>query len=376
MRRVATLSTVALSLILGVQPALAYGANDDWMPPRCDQVTGDGSVTFTWNDGNSLARTSQPVTPATTVSDVDVLSSANRLLSVGAGGRLSASDDAGCTWAEIGRLDGQAPFMITPAPDGSAYVWTKYDEVRLYRVVGAAVTELKPAGLENRALMALVAAPSDPRHVRVVDTGGVVLDSTDGGLSFKAMGGAPTLPGGGMVGLYDAAVAPTDLDRVVVGTVGDGAFTSADGGRTWTQSAMGAKGNRMNVFTASVSAVDPSVVWVMGLDIAEHDSGASSEGRHIYRSTDGGQTFRPVVDHEFGEVTLTNGLLLVPHPTDPSRVYFEFGSWFLGYGTDLFSYDAMHDRLTKTHNPYDDVTAIAFSPRFPTLAYLGLSEQR
>lgn len=38
---------------------------------------------------------------------------------------------------------------------------------------------------------------------------------------------------------YDAAIAPGDLDRLVLGTAVDGVFASQDGGRTWTNAALG-----------------------------------------------------------------------------------------------------------------------------------------
>lgn len=372
-RTAAMAATVGLGLFLGAQPAVAAVA-DTWLAPACGRVVSDGSITFSWNAGQHLTATNQQMSRGTTTSDVDILAAPNRLLAVSDRGLLSASDDAGCTWTEVAQLDGQGPFAITPAPDGSAYVWTRYNDVRLYRVVGSAVTEVVPQ-TPTYGFLALAVDPANARHLRLVDSGGVVFDSADGGSTFRAMGTAPASPGGGTVGLYDAAIAPTDLDRVVLGTIVDGAFTSDDGGRTWSQAAM-VPGHRMNVFTVAVSPVDPSVVWAMGLDITEHDTNVPNEGRHIFRSTDGGRTFRAVVDHVPGKVTLTNGLLLVPHPVDAGKVYFEFGTWFAGYGTDLFAYDAALDRLTSTHNPYDDVTAIAFHPRFPTLMYLGLSEQR
>jgi hypothetical protein len=113
----------------------------------------------------------------------------------------------------------------------------------------------------------------------------------------------------------------------------------------------------------------------MALDLDEMDSGAASKGRHIYRSTDGGLTFEPKVDAS-NEVTLINGPLLTAHPTDPNVVYFVFGTYFQGYGTDLFRYDAATDELTLTHNDYDEVGAIAFSPTTPPTMYLGLTQEQ
>ena len=60
---------------------------------------------------------------------------------------------------------------------------------------------------------------------------------------------------------------------------------------------------------------------------------------------------------------------------DGDRVYL-FGTFFQGYGTDLFRYDASTATLTKTHNDYDGIDAIAFSPVRPNLMYLGLEVER
>ena len=127
----------------------------------------------------------------------------------------------------------------------------------------------------------------------------------------------------------------------------------------------------VNVFNIVVSPANPNVVWAMGINLAEMDAGAPSQGRHLYRSTDGGLGFEPVVDQD-DRVTLTNGPLMVPHPTDEAVLYFVFGTSFMGYGTDLYRYDHGARQVTLTHNPYPEIGAIAFHPRKPRLMYLGL----
>ena len=62
----------------------------------------------------------------------------------------------------------------------------------------------------------------------------------------------------------------------------------------------------------------------MGIDIAQHDNGAPSEGRHIYRSIDGGFTFKAVVK-QTASVTRRNGPVMVAHPTK-NNVLFGSGS--------------------------------------------------
>lgn len=132
----------------------------------------------------------------------------------------------------------------------------------------------------------------------------------------------------------------------------------------------GAKG--ANAFSIAVSPADGNVVWAEGIDLTENLANAPGEGRHVWRSTDGGLTFAPVVG-QTPDVTLRNGTTLAPHPTNAGVLYFVFGTYFQGYGTDLFRYDASSKALTKTHNAYDDVSAIAFSPADPSLMFLGLT---
>jgi len=365
-----------MCLTLGAQPAAAGSATPQWNPPTCGEVTGDGSVTFTWNAGRHLTPTSRAMTTGTIVSDLATLAAPDQLLAVNYAGEVTVSRDAGCTWTLIDTVEGSGPFAISPAPDGSAYVWAKHNGDRLYRVAGDAATELPTLPVDGYGMLALTADPLDADHLRAVTRSGAVLDSKDGGRTFQLHGKPPTPEQTSSVYGYAADIAPEHLDRIVLGTMVDGVFASHDGGLTWAKATMGGPGHRVNAFSLAVSPADPSVVWAMALDITEMNAGSPAQGRHIYRSTDGGRSFRPAVDHVPGQVTLTNGLPLVAHPVDAERVYFVFGDWWSNYGTDLFSYHAGLDQLTLTHNGYDDVLAIAFHPRMPSLMYLGLAEER
>ncbi len=57
-------------------------------------------------------------------------------------------------------------------------------------------------------------------------------------------------------------------------------------------------------------------------------------------------------------------------------LYFEYGTYFQGYGTDLFRLDTTTGRIGKTHNDHDGITSIAFNPARPQVMYLGLEEVR
>jgi hypothetical protein len=110
----------------------------------------------------------------------------------------------------------------------------------------------------------------------------------------------------------------------------------------------------------------------MGIDVAHTDEDAS-HGRHIYLSDDGGATYRAVVDEAPG-LKLINGPVLAPHPANRDVLYFVFGTHIFQYGTDVFRYDASSATLTMQHNDQNDVNAIAFSRRDPSVMYFGLEK--
>jgi hypothetical protein len=71
-------------------------------------------------------------------------------------------------------------------------------------------------------------------------------------------------------------------------------------------------------------------------------------------------------------VHLVNGPIMAAHPRNPDILYFVFGTYFQGYGTDLFRYNAVTRMLSVTHSQWDKIDAIAFDPNDPALMYLGL----
>ncbi len=111
----------------------------------------------------------------------------------------------------------------------------------------------------------------------------------------------------------------------------------------------------------------------MALDLDESGAGAPSQGRHIYRSGDGGLTFAPLVDGS-GDIVLTNGPLLVAHPNAPGVHYFTFGSRFIDPpGTVLYRYDHAAGRTTWTFTRDAlGMRALDFNPADAGVMYPGL----
>ncbi|HEX6352684.1 hypothetical protein [Actinophytocola sp.] len=358
---------IAIALVLGLAAPADAETRAHWQPPRCGVVDGDGAISFTRDAGRTITPTTNDPRPLQYVFGVVPQAKANTLLAVDSRGTVQTSADAGCSWRVLGRVTGLDVPRLTAGPGAEAYVWDQNGPA-LYRVDGTAVTALPPVDDTGAGVAALAVDPYLPRHVRVVLTDGTVRDSHDAGRSFRTTA-APVRPD---LFVYSAAIDPLNPWHITIGTMSEGVYTTWTGGRQWRQASLGA---RVNAFSVAMSPTNPLVVWVQGIDLAENAAGVPSEGRHIYRSTDGGRTFRVAVDHKPGQVTLVNGTLLAPGP-DPNVLYFVFGTSFANYGTDLFRYDAHRDRLSLWHNDYDGIKSIAFNPRDPRVMYLGFAVER
>ncbi len=343
----------------------AGGESASWQLPDCASVQGTSAVTITADEGATLLPTSGTLSGVVYTFGLIAMDLPSTLLA-SSGGRLLRSEDAGCTWSDVGTLP-VGTLQLARAAGPVAYGFYDNQDVVVRIDVGDTVTVITEdppgAGLHGLGVDA-----ADADHLRVVDDAGQLQDSTDGGFNWTAVG-EPAANGGLF---YTAVFDPTDLDHVLVGLANTGVRHSEDGGETWkTSTGVGAVGNA-NAFSIAFSPADPTVVYLEGFDLGAQ---IGEEVRRIWRSTDGGASFVPVVA-EGASVTLTNGVLLAPHPTDPSVLYFEFGTYFQGYGTDIYRYDHSTGLVTKTHNDYDSVSAIAFHPLDPGVVYFGLTSEQ
>ena len=334
--------------------------------PPCSVVTGTPAVTFSHDEGRTLAYVAERLDGIGYTYGVAVLDTPNTILSWFRN-TLSISADAGCSWRPLGDFTFDNPFppRLAAARGGRAYAWSD-NRAFLLRYRNGIPQVVKSPG----ELVGLGTDPNDGEHLRVASSDGVVWESRDGGDSWSRIA---TIGISSSQLFYRFAFDPKDLDHIVAGTLVEGAYVTRDGGRNWQQAGgFGAKG-QINTFNLVISPVDGNVVWAMALDMSKVDE-APAHGKHIYRSGDGGVTYEPVVD-QGPDVTLINGPLLVAHPTDPDVVYFVFGTYFQAYGTDLFRYDWATKTLTNHHNDYDGVNAIDFSPDGRVM-YLGLEVVR
>jgi len=162
------------------------------------------------------------------------------------------------------------------------------------------------------------AATGDPEQKNVFyfgSTGGGVWKTIDGGSNWKNISDKYF---GGSIG--SVAIAPSDPTIIYVGegentlrgnvSEGFGIWRTDDGGRTWRQ--LGLKDTR-HILRIVIHPKNPDIVWVAALG---HLFGPNSE-RGIYKTTDGGKTWKRVLysDQQSG------GVDLVMEPGNPSVFY-------------------------------------------------------
>jgi hypothetical protein len=320
-----------------------------WGEPACSEVSGTPYVTFTRDEGATLAP-APPIGGTNYAMGLVALETPGHLLA-GAAGEVLRSTDAGCTWVAIGETN---PTLTLVAAGGERAYGYAENQAVLVAIDGDALERRSPAF----AILGLGVDAGDADHVRVVDDSGWLRESRDGGETWERVG-VPAFDGGLV---YRGAFDPEDLDHAIVGLASAGARVTFDGGLQWAP--VDGVGDA-NVFNAVFSRAQPGLVYLQGLRIDEPEP----TSRHIWRSTDGGRSASTIVDQS-DAVVLINGSPMFPHPTDADVLYFTFGSSYADYGTDLYRWDG---DITSTHNAYHRVLAIAFGA--PGVMYLGVSHE-
>jgi photosystem II stability/assembly factor-like uncharacterized protein len=170
--------------------------------------------------------------------------------------------------------------------------------------------------------VAVAGSVARPHEYYMGTTGGGVYKTTDGGLNWSAV--TDKYFGGAIGGI---AVSESNPDIVYVGTGeypirgnvshGEGVYKTTDGGKTWRH--VGLAESRQ-IARVRVHPKNPDVVYVAALG---HVWGPNPE-RGIYRSADGGATWKRILFRNDS----TGAIELVLDPTQPSTLY--AGFWQAG----------------------------------------------
>jgi photosystem II stability/assembly factor-like uncharacterized protein len=353
--------------------ASAQEKGKGWSVPKCREIAGTAAVTYTKDDGATLTPTKLTLRGTRYTLGVATSDRANTLWAV-QDRTLLRSTSAGCRWDAVAFIevptgsDGYA-LTLTPAPGDRAWAWAD-GRPDLSRIDGTTVTAIKaPANV-----VGVGADPVNGNRARVGDDTGRIWETTDGGLTWAPLG-EPAVYG---EIVYRAAFDPANPDHVLFGTTRAGVSMTFNGGRSWEKvGSLSATGGPVNAFNVIVSPANGSVVYVQGLDLDESDAGAPNQGRHIWRSVDGGLSWASVAEEDAAnEFYMPNGAVLAAHPSNPDVLYWLFGTKSFDYGTDIYKLDVAAGAPTKTHNTYDKMSAIAFHPGDPSILYLGLDTEQ
>lgn len=170
-----------------------------------------------------------------------------------------------------------------------------------------------PANMGGR-ITSISVFEDDPSTYWVATASGGLLKTTNNGVSFEHQFDRERT-----VSIGDVCVAPSNKDIIYVGTgeanprnsvsYGDGVYKSTDGGKTWKNVGLN---KSFQIGKIIVHPKDPNIVYVGALGRLW----GPNEERGLFKSTDGGETWRKIlyVDDRTGVIDMRMS------PTDPNTL--------------------------------------------------------
>ena len=185
-----------------------------------------------------------------------------------------------------------------------------------------------PAGMSGR-VTSIDVNPTDRDHMYVGTASGGVWESKNGGISF-----APVFDDQKHLGIGAVAVSDANPNVVWVGTgegnprnsanYGGGIFKSLDGGKTWQN--MGLEATR-HIHRVLPHPTDPLTCYVGAMG----NMWAPNPERGVYKTTDGGQTWRRILYVDEG----TGIAEMVMDPSNPDKLI--AATWTFDRDPDYFN---------------------------------------
>ncbi len=268
--------------------------------------------------------------------------------------------------------------ILPPAGDLAAQSGTRLDEEML---TGLDLRGIGPANMSGR-VVDLAVVESDPVTFYVATATGGLWKTTNNGVTFDCVFAREAVHSIGAVALCQA-----NPDFIWLGTGeranrqssgwGDGVYRSTDGGRTWRNMGLG---DSRHIGRIAIDPTDSDIVFVAAMG---HLWGPNPE-RGLYRTADGGRSWEQVlfVDEDTGVVDVAID------PDDPAIIYAatyqrrrrSFGFHGGGPGSGLWkSTDAGRSWRELTHGlPEGDKGRIGISiyRRDPRIVYVCVEQGR
>ena len=168
-------------------------------------------------------------------------------------------------------------------------------------------------GPDGGTIVSVVYAPSSPNVMYAGTWGGGVYRSMDGGSNWEEANN-----GLGNLLINAMAVDPKNPQVVYAGTYKGKLYKSDNGGDTWTLSSSGIQENAI-VYSVVINPDEPNIVYVATR--GESNNGGPPWNGVVYKSTNGGKKWVPVLKNVGGSSQKDWAYALCLHPNKPKVIY-------------------------------------------------------
>jgi photosystem II stability/assembly factor-like uncharacterized protein len=188
------------------------------------------------------------------------------------------------------------------------------------------------------------------------------------GLHWRSIGPAAT---GGRIADVTGVVQPGEPETMYVATATGGAFRSDNAGVSWTP-IFDHAGGMTSIGAIAVAPSNPSVVWIGTGEVDNRQS--SSWGDGIYKSEDAGRTWRKM---GLADTRHIGKIVIDPH--NPDVVYVAALGHLWGSNTERGVYKTTDGGATWRRvlyvNQYTGATDLAMSPNDPNLVFAAMYQR-